>query len=98
MKTCSTGAAFGQDVYLLLSEGWGPDVFQLFADTLELAVSVGDRDIALKSLAIMQYMSGGEGARPVVEEAIKRYPNLVNYAHVNELTMALQQHGWLDIA
>ncbi len=88
----------GEDIYLLLSGGWEPDVFQLFADTLELAVSIGDEDLSLKSLAIMQYHGGEEGARVVIEEAIRRYPELINYAHVNELVMEVQEHGWLDIA
>ena len=48
----------GEDIYLLLSHGWDPDVEMLFNETLKLAIERGDMDIALKSLAIIQYRSG----------------------------------------
>ena len=88
--------SIGQDIYLLLSRGWGPDVYRLFEETLKLAMGTGDMDVAFKSLAIIQYQSG-EDAPEVLFEIVKRYPALFRDGHTRELLISVQREGWLDI-
>ncbi len=89
--------SIGEDIYLLLSHGWGPDVDSLFEETLELAVETDDMDIALKALAIIQYQSGSN-APEVLFEIVKKYPVLFRDDRIKELLVAVQRHGWVDIA
>lgn len=89
--------SIGEDIYLLLSRGWGPDVDRLFDETLELAVETGDMDVALKSLIIIQYQNGDD-APEVLFEIVKQYPVLFRDDRVKELLVAVQRHGWFDIA
>lgn len=88
--------SIGEDIYLLLSVGWAPDVHSLFKATLDLALASGDLDIALKSLAIIQYQSGDD-ARQVVQAVVEQHPIIVNDAYINDLILAVQENGWLDI-
>lgn len=89
--------SIGEDIYLLLSLGWGPDVDQLFDDTLELAIKSGDMDIAFKTLAIIQYRSEYD-APEVLFEIVKRHPVLFQDSHIRDLLARIQEHGWLDIS
>ena len=88
--------SIGEDIYLLLSTGWAPDVHNLFKATLDMALASGDLDIALKSLAIIQYQSGDD-ARKVVQAVVEQYPIIANDTYINDLILAVQENGWLDI-
>ena len=88
--------SIGEDIYLLLSTGWAPDVHSLFKATLDMALASGDLDIALKSLAIIQYQSGDD-ARKVVQAVVEQHPIIANDAYINDLILAVQENGWLDI-
>lgn len=89
--------SIGEDIYLLLSTGWGPDTYHLFEKTLDLAVDSDDMDIALKSLTVLQYKSGDD-APEVLYEIVERYPHLFKDARIKDLLLAVQKYGWLDIA
>jgi hypothetical protein len=92
-----TRGSIGEDVYLLLSEGWGPDVLDLFVRTLGRSVELRDEDIAYKVAALLQY-EAGEDALSALEWAMERYPELRGMPKVNDLLSAVRANGWLDIA
>ena len=87
----------GEDVYLLLSTGWGPDVMSLFGTVVERAVSDGDERLALRALAVMQYQVGDD-ALNFIRAAFAEFPALNTMPSVCELLAAVEEHGWIDIA
>lgn len=88
--------ALGEHVYLLLSQGWLPDVVDLFDRTLARAVEVQDDDIAYKALVLLQYQAG-EDAREILESALQKHAQLQSMPMVLELLSAVRDFGWVDI-
>lgn len=88
--------ALGEHVYLLLSQGWAPDVIDLFARTLSRAVEVRDDDIAYKALVLLQYQAGDD-ARDAIEWALEKHVQLQSIPMVLELLSAVREFGWVDI-
>ncbi|WP_418004405.1 DUF4365 domain-containing protein [Mycobacterium sp. PDNC021] len=86
----------GEHVYLLLSEGWLPDVVDLFARTLSRAVAVRDDDVAYKVLILLQYQAG-EDARELLQSAMDKHTELQSIPMVLELVSAVREFGWVDI-
>lgn len=87
----------GQDVYLLLSSGWGPDTNFLFDEIIELAVKFGDMELAYKALVIIQYRAEGD-AHALLFDIVRRHPGLFKDTQIRKLLVAVQIHGWLDIS
>ena len=87
----------GQDIYLLLSSGWDPDVRMLFEDTLDSALKNKDMDVAFKALIIIQYQSDDD-APEVFFEIAKRHPALLRDENICNLFLMVQKYGWLDIS
>jgi hypothetical protein len=89
--------SIGQDIYLLLSNGWGPDVRMLFEETLDLALKNRNMDVAFKALVIIQLQSDND-APEVFFEIAKKYPNLLRDENIHNLFLMVQKYGWVDIS
>ena len=87
----------GQDVYLLLSSGWGPDTNFLFEEIIDLAMKSGDMRLAYKALAIIQYRAEGD-PHAILFEIVRRHPVLFKDADIRDLLVEVQVHDWLDIS
>ncbi|MCP2325237.1 hypothetical protein HDA40_003744 [Hamadaea flava] len=87
----------GEDVYLLLSSGWGPDVVRLFDEVLQEAIRTHDEFLAVKAVAVLQYQFGDDASEAVTQLA-DEYPQLQAMPEVRQLMSAVTTQGWLDIA
>lgn len=88
--------ALGEHVYLLLSEGWLPDVVDLFARTLSRAVEIRDDDVAYKALILLQYQAGDD-AQEELQSALEKHVHLQSMPMVIELLSTVREFGRVDI-